>query len=71
MLSPHTPSRAQCVEVRRAGRFQLGLAARLQRQAAQAVRDEQDDFGGVVFVQFADEGVKVHDGSLPGATPEV
>ena len=29
--------------------LQLGLAARLQGQAAQAVRDQQDDFGGVLF----------------------
>ena len=37
----------QGVEVRRAGRFQLGLAARLERQAAQAVGHQQDDLAGV------------------------
>ena len=50
----------QGIEVRRLGRFQLRLAARRQRQAAQAVGDEHDDLRVVLDVQFAGEGVGVH-----------
>ena len=48
------------VEVRRAGRLQFGLAARFQRQAAQAVGDQQDDFRWVVFTQLANQFVHAH-----------
>ena len=41
----------QRVEIRRAGRFQLGHAARLQRQPAQAVGHQHHDFGIVFLVQ--------------------
>ncbi len=48
------------VEVRRPRRLQLGLAARLQGQSAQAVGHHQDDFRGVVFAQLAHQFVHVH-----------
>ena len=50
----------QRIEVRLLRRFQLRLAARRHRQAAQAIGDEHDDFGVVLDVQFAGEGVGVH-----------
>ena len=43
----------QGVEVRRLGGFQLGLAARLDRQAAQAVGHQHDDFRVVLDHQSA------------------
>ena len=50
----------QRVEVRRVGRFELGQAARLLRQAAEAVGRREDDLGVVLDVQFAGEVVDVH-----------
>ena len=55
------------VEVRRVGRFQLGQAARLLRQAAEAVGDVHDDLGVVLDVQFAGEVVDVHGGEGRGS----
>jgi hypothetical protein len=40
--------------------FELRFAARRQGQATEAVGDEQDDFGVVLDVEFAGEGVGVH-----------
>ena len=48
------------VQVGGAGRFQLGLAAGLQRQPAQAVGDQQDDLGVVGLAEFGDQVVDVH-----------
>ena len=53
------------VEVRRAGGFQFGLAARLQGQSAQSVGDDENDFRGVVFAQIAHQFVHVHVSILP------
>ena len=50
------------VEIGRVGRFQLGLAARLLRQAAQAVAHVHDDLGVVLDVQFAGKSVDIHGG---------
>ena len=63
MLPPQTPRFGERVEVRRVGRFELGQAARLLRQAAEAVGDVHDDLGVVFDVQFAGEVVEVHGGS--------
>ena len=52
------------VEVRRFGRFQFGQAARLLRQAAEAVGDVHDDLGVVFDVQFASEFMDVHGGEV-------
>ena len=54
------------VEVRRVGRFELGQAARLLRQAAEAVGDVHDDLGVVFDVEFASEFVEVHGGEVRG-----
>ena len=59
MLSPETPSR-QGIQIGPLGGFEFREAARLERQAAQSVSDEQNDFGGIRFPQFADEVVVVH-----------
>ena len=50
----------QRVEIGRVGRFELGEAAGLLRQAAEAVGDVQDDLGVVLDVEFAGEVVDVH-----------
>ena len=55
------------VEVRRVGRFELGQAARLLRQAAEAVGHVHDDLGVVFDVQFAGELVEVHGGRGRGS----
>ena len=51
----------QRVEVRRLGRFEFGLAARLERQAAEAVGHEHHDLRVVLNMQFARQLVHVHD----------
>src|SRR5579871_482868 len=54
------------VEVGRTCRFQLGFAARLQRQTAQAVGDQQNDLRAVFFAQLAHQFVHV---SCPSILP--
>ena len=61
----------ECVEVRRFGRFQFRQAARLLRQAAEAVGDVHDDLGVVFGVQFASEFMEVHGGRGRGRRSEV
>ena len=50
------------VEVGGGGRFELGLAPRIQRQAAEAVGHEHHDLGGVLLGEFADQFVLFHGG---------
>ena len=57
----------QRIEIRRVGRFELGLAARLLRQPAQAVADVHDDLGVVLDVQFAGQILNIHAASLAEA----
>ena len=59
------------VEVGRVGRFELGQAARLLRQAAEAVGHVHDDLGVVFDVQFAGEVVEVHGGRGRGSEVRV
>ena len=48
--------------------FQLGLAARLHGQAAQPVRDQEDDFGFARLLQLPKQVVKGHAWSVPKET---
>ena len=52
------------VEIRRVGRFEFRQAARLLRQAAEAVGNVHDDLRVVFGVQFAGEFMEVHGGRV-------
>src|SRR5947209_2772506 len=52
------------VQVGRARRFQFRLAAWLERQSAEAVCNEEDDFAGCFFAQFPHECMHDHSWSF-------
>ena len=57
----------QGIEVGRLGRFEFRRTARRHRQAAQAVGHEEDDFGVIFGLEFADQLLSVEHGYLfPG-----
>ena len=46
--------------------LQFGLAAHLDRQAAQAVRYHKDDFGAIILTKVANEMMNVHEREFTG-----
>src|SRR5262245_17207079 len=52
------------VEIGSARRFKLGFAAQFLGQAAETVRDQQDDLRAVILTKFAHELMHFHEGSL-------
>ena len=66
VLSPTVPSVANLVQVRRPGGLQLGLAARLDRQATEAVGHEHHDLGLVRLAELAEQVLHRHARRFPG-----
>jgi hypothetical protein len=50
----------ELIQMGSVGSFQLGLAAWLERQSAQTIRDEHDDFGIVLDLQLARQLMYIH-----------